>query len=302
MDFIHKLMNIVLPRVMLIVLLLCLPPYLVFTFLSYLKRSIFTEDVAGKTVLITGASSGIGEHIAYEYARRGARLALVARRKDQLEAVAKKTCELGSPDVLVISADVSNLHDCKRFVDETVKHFGQRRHNQLARDIENRSWITIDTNFWGVIYATYFAIPHLRKNKGKIIVTASYAGRFPLPGTSIYNASKAALISFYETLRCEIGSDIGITIVTPGFINTEMTRNQLFIKSMALPFVESSEECGKAIVKSSCRGDKYLVEPSWVKFISPLMLLCPELVEYFTRILFRTCLKNFRHVTEQKTV
>ncbi len=65
------------------------------------------------------------QHVAYEYARKRARLALVARRGDRLQAVADKARELGSPEVIVVCADVSKVEDCKRFVDEAVNHFGQ---------------------------------------------------------------------------------------------------------------------------------------------------------------------------------
>ncbi|KAJ9568532.1 hypothetical protein OSB04_004498 [Centaurea solstitialis] len=128
MDMIHKLLDIVFPILTIITIILVWPVELVFKFFSYLSRSAFREDLAGKVVLITGASSGIGEYLAYEYAKRGARLALVARREELLEVVAGKAREMGSSDVIVISADVSKLDDCKRFVDETINHFGSLDH------------------------------------------------------------------------------------------------------------------------------------------------------------------------------
>jgi short-subunit dehydrogenase len=65
------------------------------------------------------------KQIAYQYARRGARLALVARREDRLRGVASEAMKMGSPDVIMIRADVSKVEDCKRFVDEAIRHFGQ---------------------------------------------------------------------------------------------------------------------------------------------------------------------------------
>ncbi|KAJ6287593.1 hypothetical protein OIU77_005038 [Salix suchowensis] len=114
MASIHKLLNIVLPLTAIISILVILPPYLVFKLLSYIKRSMLTENVAGKVGFITGESSGIGEGLAYEYARRGARLALVARREDRLRVVADKARELGSPEVFVIRADVAKVEECTR--------------------------------------------------------------------------------------------------------------------------------------------------------------------------------------------
>ena len=169
-------MNIVLPPITLTLLLLFLPPFLVFKLISCIKRYITSEKVAGKVVLITGASSGIGEvgihsvhrfkclsyyadlepripkrkhwklvtivtgtlltnalncilwflkYLAYEYARRGACLALAARREERLRAVADKARMLGSPDVIVISTDISKVEDCERFITEAVNHFGR---------------------------------------------------------------------------------------------------------------------------------------------------------------------------------
>ncbi|KAJ6316719.1 hypothetical protein OIU78_019909 [Salix suchowensis] len=122
MASIHKLLNIVLPLTAIISILVILPPYLVFKLLSYIKRSMLTENVAGKVGFITGASSGIGEGLAYEYARRGARLALVARREDRLRVVADKARELGSPEVFVIRADVAKVEECTRV--ECGSHIG----------------------------------------------------------------------------------------------------------------------------------------------------------------------------------
>ncbi|CAK7336759.1 unnamed protein product [Dovyalis caffra] len=231
--------------------------------------------MAGKVVLITGPSSGIGKQIAYQYARRGARLALVARREDRLQQVANEARKMGSPDVITVCADVSKVEDCKRFVDEAMEHFGQMDHLvnnagiacvDLFEEITNISDLTsvMDINFWGSVYGTYFAVPYLRRSQGKIIVISSAAGYLSLPRSSIYNASKAALISLYESLRVEFGSDIGITIVTPGLVKSEMTTGELQSKAkfQSIP-IESAEECAKAIVDSACRGDRYLTEPSW---------------------------------------
>uniref|UniRef100_A0A7N2LR14 Uncharacterized protein n=1 Tax=Quercus lobata TaxID=97700 RepID=A0A7N2LR14_QUELO len=83
----------------------------------------------------------------------------------------------------------------------------------------------MDINFWVSIYNTHYTVPHLRKSKGKIVVIASTGAWLSTPRFSFYNASKAALISFFETLRTEFGQDIGITIVNPGVIESEMTQS-----------------------------------------------------------------------------
>ncbi|KAL9335416.1 hypothetical protein Peur_072597 [Populus x canadensis] len=293
MDLIHKVMNIVLPPITLTLLLLFLPSFLVFKFISCIKRYITSEKVAGKVVLITGASSGIGEYLAYEYARRGACLALAARREERLRAVADKARMLGSPDVIVISTDISKVEDCERFITEAVNHFGRLDHLvnnagiiqidmfEHCKEISDCA-ILMNTNFWGSVYVTRFAIPHLRKSKGRIVGISSIAGWCSIPRMSFYCASKAAVTSFYETLAAEFGPDIGITIVTPGVVESEMTQGDFVSKAQmdSVP-AESTERCAEAIVNSACRGDRYLVVPSWTRMSFLLKVLCPEVMEWY---------------------
>ncbi|GLU12681.1 hypothetical protein SLE2022_293430 [Rubroshorea leprosula] len=291
MDLIHKFVNILLPAMVFIALPFLLAPYLIFKFIGYIKRSMWCESVAGKVVLITGASSGIGEHLAYEYARKGARLALVSRREDHLRAVATEACRLGSPDAIVIPADVSKVQDCKRFIDEATNHFGHLDHLvnnagilqlNMFQDVTQVSDFTpvMNINFWGSVYSTHFAVPHLRKSKGKIIVIASVAGWLPVQKMSFYSASKAALIRFYEVLSVELSSEIGVTIVQPGLIKSKMSHDLGSELQVRFIPIKSAEGCAKAIVRSACRGDKYLTEPLWMKIAFYLKVLCPELVEW----------------------
>ena len=106
-------------------LALILPAYYVYKLTTYLLGAAFPDDVAGNVVLITGASSGIGEHLAYEYAKRGAYLALVTRRETSLREVGDAALGLGSPGVLVLPADVSKPQECQKFIDDTVRYFGR---------------------------------------------------------------------------------------------------------------------------------------------------------------------------------
>ncbi|KAM7471540.1 hypothetical protein LguiA_009723 [Lonicera macranthoides] len=293
MDRIHDIMNVVLPLVSLLLSIFILPPFVLFKLFYSLFKSISKEDVAGKVVLITGASSGIGEHIAYEYARRRACLVLVARREERLRAVADKARKLGSPDVIFICADVSMFEDCKRFVDESINHFGRLDHlvNNAgiapASSFEEYKCVADHTsvmniNFWGSVYSSQFALPHLRKSKGKIIVIASCAGWLPSAGLSIYGSTKAAQIKFFETLRIELGSDIGITIVTPGLVESEITHEEFISKTNLenVPLV-STERCAKAIVNGTIRGDRDIMEPGWARVLVLWRFFCPEVLEFW---------------------
>ncbi|KAL4559808.1 hypothetical protein LXL04_031954 [Taraxacum kok-saghyz] len=256
-------------------------------------RSLYPENLEGKVVLITGASSGIGEHLAYEYAKHGANLALVARREELLARVAGKAKKLGAPEAIVIKADVTKLHDCKRFVDVTVNHFVDCLINNagIAKPglFEDQRCITdyastMDVNFWGSVNATHYALPHLRKSTGRIIVVGSTGGWFNTPRISLYNASKVAQQSFFETLRIELAPDIGITMVTLGTVTTPLANDELLTQaSIKWVPMYSVEDCAKAIVNSGRRGDEYLTEPSWMRSVCVWVMFFPEIVNSVRR-------------------
>ncbi|XP_042509962.1 11-beta-hydroxysteroid dehydrogenase A-like [Macadamia integrifolia] len=313
MGLIQNLLNLVIPPITIVFIFLILPFLFVFKFINFIFRNLFPEKMRGKVVLITGASSGIGEHLAYEYAKKGAYLVLVARREESLRKVAEKAGRLGSPDVLVVAADVSLVDQCKRFIDEAVNHFGRLDHLVCNAGIgsycafEDIPDVTkflplMDVNFWGSIYPTYFAIPHLKKCSGKIIVNASVAGWMIVPRGSVYGASKAALIHFYDNLRTEVAPEISIVVICPGIVESEITQGKQLTKKgevevdegvknvlrgTGIPF-ESAGDCAKAIVTGACRGDKYITEPWLYNMLYLLRIFCPELVEWTSGLLHRT--------------
>ncbi|XP_024017812.1 11-beta-hydroxysteroid dehydrogenase 1B isoform X2 [Morus notabilis] len=306
-ELIHKFLNLTAPTFTFFSLFLFYPPFLFFKFCQFLLSYVFSENIAGKVVLITGASSGIGEHLAYEYGSRGACLALVARREDRLRDVVEQARDIGSPDVLMIVADVSKVEDCKRIVDETMDHFGRLDHlvnNAGISSVSMFEEITnitafralMDTNFWGSVYTTRFAIPRLRNSRGKIVVLSSSASWLPTPRMSIYNASKAALLTMFETLRVELGSVVNITIVTPGFIESELTQGKFLDQEgkmiidpdaqiSAVP-IRTVRACAKSIVKSTLRGQRYLTEPPWFKVSYIWKVFCPEVLEWGFRFFY----------------
>ncbi|KAI3684417.1 hypothetical protein L6452_33641 [Arctium lappa] len=300
----HKFLNIFFPIVSIILFTFIFPILLLFRLCRFCVRSVFREKLAGKVVLITGASSGIGEHLAYEYAKHGASLVLVARREELLTTVARKAMEIGSPDAIVVKADVSKLQDCKRFVDEAIKHFGKvdclvnNAGTGIVGLFEDQLCITdhasvMDINFWGSVNATHFALPHLKKSKGRIVVIGSCGGWFATSGVSVYNASKVAQQSFFETLRIELGSDIGITMVTLGMVDTPLA-NDDFLTEANLKWLpkESVEGCAKAIVNSAIRGDEYLTEPGWMHTVFLWVILLSDLMYLIRRFIVVTSLKT----------
>ncbi|EPS63225.1 hypothetical protein M569_11562, partial [Genlisea aurea] len=159
----------------------------------------------------------MGEHIAYEYGKRGAFLVIGARRDNALRDVAEKAHLLGSPLAVPVPADISKIEDCRKLIEHAVDRFG-RCNGPFGIGRWRNSGELIGGN-----------CRHHRRRTGN---GYQFLG-ICVPGNhccSIFEedeeASKAAVVSFFETLRVEFGSDIGITIVTPGLIESEMTKGK----------------------------------------------------------------------------
>ncbi|XP_073006667.1 11-beta-hydroxysteroid dehydrogenase A-like [Typha latifolia] len=307
MEFLNSFLSLVLHIAFTAFLVVYLPLSLVWRLAAWLFVRPFTkEDLKGKAVLITGASSGIGEQLAYEYAKRGASIALVARRQHALNNVADEARKRGASDVLVLPADISKPEDAKRVVDETVARFGKLNHLVanagiwcccFFEEITNITAFTeiMDVNFWGAVYPTYYALPHLKASRGKIIANTSVAGRVPTANMSFYNASKAATIRFYETLRSEFGSAIHITILLPGYVESELTKGKALQKGGTIEINENARDVqigpfpigrtqtlATVAVDGACRGDKYVTWPSWYKPFHMIMCVAPEIINWFS--------------------
>ncbi|KAI0513571.1 hypothetical protein KFK09_009596 [Dendrobium nobile] len=313
MDIFNSFLSVIMHVLITVFLLFYLPIAWICRLTAFVFVKPFCkEDVRGKVALITGASSGIGEELAYQYATRGASLVLVARRENALKKVAKAALGKGSPDVLVIKADISKESECKRVIEETIAHFAQLNHlvvnagllsSSLFEEITNISAFNqvMDVNFWGAVYTTYYAIPYLKNSQGNIIVTSSVAGRVPTARMSFYNASKAALIRFYETLRAEFGSDIRITILTPGYVASELTKGKFLQKGGEIGVNEEirdvqvglfpvgyTDKFAEIVVESACRGDEYVTWPSWYQPFHAIMFFAPEIINWYSRSFYLT--------------
>ncbi|KAL7610023.1 11-beta-hydroxysteroid dehydrogenase-like 4A [Lactuca sativa] len=293
-----------------LLLLLLISPFLFIWELITTLRSCFhpIENMSGKVVLITGASSGLGELMAYEYAKRGACLAIVAIKEpdSRLEKVAERARELGSPDVLFIFADVSKVDECRMFVDDTIKRFGRLDHLVCNAGIANLYSVNIDItkfapvmdiNFWGSLYTTHFAMPHVMRSSGKIVVNASCAGILNPPKGGFYNTSKAALISFYESLRFEVSPRVTIVILTLGFIETNIITAKYLGKGVGVALRKDfnsllptmgAEPCAIAIVDGVCKGATSITEPRFVKVLFLVKFLFPELHQFYLSKFYRS--------------
>ncbi len=178
-------------------------------------------------VLITGASSGIGAALARAYARQGARLVLVARRADRLEALAAGT------GGIACVADVTRPEDLERAaalaqarlggLDIVIANAGfavaGRVEDLTVADVQRQ----FATNVLGVVATCRACLPLLRASRGRLAIVGSVAGTLPIPGSAAYCMSKAALRPLAECLGVELaGSGVSVTLITPGFVASEL--------------------------------------------------------------------------------
>ena len=181
----------------------------------------------GKVVVITGASSGIGEAMAKEYAKMGAKVTLGARQADKLEALCKDI-EAAGGEAAWVACDVTKQEDCKALIDKAVERFGGIDVMICNAGISMRALFDdldlgvlhrlMDVNFWGTVYCTKFALPYLQKSKGSLVGISSVAGIHGLPGRTGYSASKFAMTGFLETIRVEnLKKGLHVMVACPGF-------------------------------------------------------------------------------------
>lgn len=187
----------------------------------------------GKTVVITGASSGIGKALAEELAKRGANLVLGARQYVTLCEITANLEAKYAIKALAVQADVSKEEDCEHLIKQTVTTFGGvdvliNNAGLSMRALFKELDLSViknlmDVNFWGTVYCTKYALPEILKTKGSIVGVSSIAGYRGLPGRTGYSSSKFAMNGFMEALRTELlKSDVHVMVACPGFTTSNI--------------------------------------------------------------------------------
>ena len=192
-----------------------------------------------KTIVITGASSGIGKALVEHYAHLGGyNIVMAARRYDKLEALVEALKVNTSCQFLPVLVDVSKEDDCKYLVEEAVEKFGgidvlinnagismRAIFEDMELDVMRQ---VMGVNFWGTVYCTKYALPFLLKSKGSLVGVISIAGYVGLPGRTAYSASKFAVRGFLDTIRIEnMKKGLHVLVAAPGFTSSEIRKKAL---------------------------------------------------------------------------
>ena len=261
--------------------------------LTYRKlRKPSLEKFKGKKVVLTGASAGIGEALAKQLIQLGAEVCLVARREELLLKLQvifdndtphcliliffQSKAELkqlnANSKTHVIVGDVGDKESCKKIIQKSLEFMGGidvlllnagigcliRLEEVPESDLHVLENVT-KINYFANVYLTYYALAELKKSKGMIIVNSSLAGIGWSPDRCFYSASKHALRGFFNSLRCEVGKDVQITVAYPDFVKSEIHDICYHDKSQALSrtgYFMSSEECANLILIGAAKGER----------------------------------------------
>lgn len=223
------------------------------------------RKVKGTTVIITGATSGIGYATALEFARAGARVVIAGRRVERLRELAAAIESKGG-EVLAVRTDVAEEAQVEALIAQTLERFGSidtlvnNAGVALAAKFDEQSMAdfrrVMEINFWGAVYACKAAVPQMKQQKSGVIINVSSAfGKRGMPFETAYCASKFALAGFSEALRAEVLSDgIDVSTIFPGAVETEIFEQAANQAGLELPaFIPKfpARELAKIIVRDA---------------------------------------------------
>ncbi|XP_061322733.1 hydroxysteroid 11-beta-dehydrogenase 1-like protein [Pezoporus flaviventris] len=265
---------------------LCAAAFVIGFLAVFWKDSFKPESLSGARVLLTGASAGIGEQMAYHYARFGAEIVLTARREAVLQKVMEKCLTLGAKKIFYIPADMSNPLEPEKVVQFAVQklggldylvlnHIGMTRFQMWDGDVEYTRWL-MQVNFFSYVALATAALPTLEKNQGSLVVVSSLTGKIPTPFTTSYSATKFALDGFFTSLRHELSmqkKNISVTLCILGLIDTESalesTRGKVSLSASPAP------DAALAIIQGGAMRVREVFYPGWLHLVCCLGVLFP---------------------------
>jgi short-subunit dehydrogenase len=249
-----------------------------------------------KVVLITGASSGIGEELAWQLGQAGAKLTLAARRRELLDNLAGRIAAAGNPRPLVVQCDVLRDSDLQEAVAETVRQGGKLdvvianagfgvvgALRKLAVEDYRRQF---ETNVFGVLRTIVAALPEIEKSHGNVVIVGSVAGWVASPGASPYAMSKFALRALANSITPELRlAGVKVTLISPGFVVSNIRRvdNQGKFQEGArdgVPawLVMSTEKACRQILRAVARGKQEAIITGHAKAMVGLARFTPWVV------------------------
>lgn len=255
--------------------------------------SSFSDQV----IVITGASDGIGAQLGRTLAVQGARLVLAARNVEALEAVAAD-CRNAGAQALVVRTDVGVEADCKNLIEQATAHFGKIdilvnnagvSGHALFEEVTDFKWYEdmMRINFFGSLWCTRYALPHLKQARGLIVGVSSLAGKIGVPGRTAYSPSKFAMAGFFDALRIELrGSGVDVTMIYPGVVATQIRYHGYGAdgrpagkSGLEERGAMSVEECVDQMLVAMARRKRELVMTAKARIALWLKLIAPEKID-----------------------
>ena len=262
-----------------------------------MNKQTFFENV----IIITGAASGIGKHLALQFAEQGAWLSLADRDVEHLEEVTKLCHQIGG-EAIGIPTDVAEKSRCQNLIEHTVTKYGRidtlinnagivlrSRFNEL-KDLTLFEKI-IQVNFFGSVYCTHYALPYLKESRGRLVGISSLRGILPSATADGYGASKYAMTEFFSSLRIELaGSGISVTLIYPNYVNTGISSRAIKTDGTQTGQISihektgmSVETCTKQIIKAVEKRKREVVMTIVGKLKLWLKLIAPKINDQITR-------------------
>ena len=257
------------------------------------------RDIHGKTAVVTGASSGIGEHVARELAKVGCNVALIARRKERLDQIVDELREFGCK-ALALSGDVTKPDTLQAAVDRTHQKLGDIHMvfanagfgvsgplETLTTDDYRRQF---DVNIFGVLNTIYTTLEDLKKTRGRLAITGSVAGYIMPPISTPYTMSKHAVKALAVGISHELKEHgISVTLVSPGFVKSEIfqidnqgkfqaDKKNLVPPRLLMPTDEAAQQILEGVIKR--KQEVLVTKHAW--FGKHIHRLFPNLVNYLT--------------------
>jgi short-subunit dehydrogenase len=240
-------------------------------------------SLEGKHVVITGASSGLGEALALEMAAHGARMTLLARRKDRLDEVARQVHDRGG-QAIAIAADVTSRESVEKAIADAVAAFGPVdvlvansgiSRGMSAQDLDvTAAEDTMRVNYLGVVYSAAAVLPSMIQHRSGVVLAISSLAAFRgLPSIGPYCASKAAVSAWMQSLRPEL-AELGVKLITshPGYIDTPMTQ----VNEYEMAYLVTAGEAARVLVRGLLRGDSEINFPRQAVLLSRLAAALPN--------------------------